>query len=132
MTEKNIPKRRIVKSPKSDKPKYEVSETVVVPKLDMLLNDATAIIGAELSRYLSKTSRGITLDLKEARAVQGYMETLVKLSRESREAARAHDLSNLNDDELAQLAQQVLGKELKPKVINSEKAKPPQPEKDTE
>ena len=88
-------------------------DITVVPTLDGLMNDALSIIGAELGQYKSKTKRGITLDLKEARAVQGYMETLVKLSRENREQARSEALEGLSDADLAQLADEVLQKDSK-------------------
>jgi hypothetical protein len=100
------PRRRIVMPPdKTPKPELEVT---VVPTLESLMSDAMSIIGSELSRYRQKTSRGVTLDLKEARAVQSYMESLVKLSKEDRERSRAEDLPNLSDEELKQLASEVL------------------------
>lgn len=97
-------RRKIVLPQKTN----QIDEVTVVPTLDALMNDAMSIIGAELTRYKQKSNRGVTLDLKESRAVQGYMETLVKLSRESREQARADDLSQLTDEELLQLASQVV------------------------
>jgi len=120
MTEKKDTKRRLIKPQKT-----EVVQ--VVPGVDALMNDALSIISSELSKYKSKSVRGITLDLKEARVVQGYIESLAKLKKEEREAARQHDLSNLTDEELAQLAGEVLGKHVKPKVINTEdkKVEPP-------
>ncbi len=95
-------RRRIIVP--SHKPQDNVT---VVPQLDALMNDALSIIGAELAQYRSKTKRGVTLDLKEARAVQGYLDTMVKLSKEHREAARAADLADLTDEELLQLATQL-------------------------
>ena len=79
--------------------------------LENLVNDALSIIRNELSVYRSKTDKGITLDLKEARAIQGYMDSLVKMSRESREAAeqqRVELLEQLSDDELLELAKKQL------------------------
>ena len=86
----------------------EIDQVTVVPTLESLMSDALAIIGNELARYRSKSSRGVTLELKEARAVQSYMEALVKLSREDRERARAEDLTNLSDEELMTLANEVI------------------------
>lgn len=120
--------------PKDDKSKnikYEDEEgrtlrriipqaVVVVPTVDRLMNDALSIIGSELACYKSKASKGIRLELKEANAVQGYIETLIKLNRETREAARMHDLSNLSDEELSKLAHEVLNRDIKPKVLNAE------------
>ena len=92
-------------------------EVSVLPSLSALLDDAKSIIGAELAQYRHKVKRGATLDLKEARAVQGYMETLVKLSKEEREAARSEDLSSLSNEELLQLATSLTNKSL-PKPTN--------------
>jgi len=80
----------------------------VIPSIETLMNDALSIIGSELASYKRKTKSGITLELKEARSVQGYMDTLIKLSKENREQIRAEDLSNLSDEELKQLATKLL------------------------
>lgn len=103
------PKRIIV----SPKPRHlEISaEAMVIPALDGLLNDSLTIIGNELARYRAKSARGASLELKEARAVQGYMKTLVELSRESREQSRHEDLSSMSNQELLELAQKELNGE---------------------
>ena len=80
----------------------------VIPATELLLHDAKAIIGAELAHYRSKAVRGVTLDPKEARIVQGYLESLVKIQREEREIAETQDLSALSDSELMHLAKRVL------------------------
>lgn len=99
------PRKRIILP--SDK-RGQIDPPTIVPTLESLLSDALSIIGGELAQYRSKSKRGVTLDLKEARAVQGYMEALIKLSREDRERARSEDLTNLSDEELRQLATEVL------------------------
>lgn len=102
MTDETIkPKRRIVMPEKKNQ--IEQSDVVVVPSLNTLMNDALSIIGCELAQYRAKTARGITLDLKEARVIANYMDTLTRASKESREQARAEDLSELSDEELIQL-----------------------------
>ena len=102
MTEQKTNKRRIVM------PKREEAKVQVINDTDLLLNDAKIIIAAELAKYRAKTSRGVSLDLKEARVIQGYLDSLTKLQKEEREQARASDLSNLSDEELKQLAVEVL------------------------
>lgn len=102
MTEKKS--KRIVLPPK----RGEVSEVTVVPTLTSLMDDGLSIIGSELARYRAKSSRGVTLDLKEARIVAQYLKAIVDLSKEDRERARAEDLANLTDEELRQLATEVL------------------------
>ena len=104
MTE-NKPKR-IILPPKKKTVTLETSS--VIPATELLLHDAKAIIGAELAHYRSKAVRGVTLDPKEARIVQGYLESLVKIQREEREIAEPQDLSALSDVELMHLAKRVL------------------------
>lgn len=105
-------KRRIILPKKTNQ--VEPSEVVYVPTIERLLEDALSIIGCELAQYKSKSKKGITLDLKEARIVQGYVDSLTKAQKESREQARAHDLSNLSNEELLQLATELAGKKSLP------------------
>lgn len=99
------PKKRIILPKKTNQ--VEPKDVVVVPTLNSLMNDALSIIGAELAQYRSKTSRGVTLDLREARVIANYMDTLTRASKESREQARAEDLADLSNEELLQLASQI-------------------------
>ena len=81
--------KRILLPPKKRTVTLETSS--VIPATELLLHDAKAIIGAELAHYRSKAVRGVTLDPKEARIVQGYLESLVKIQREEREIAETQD-----------------------------------------
>ena len=98
--------KRILLPPKKRSVTLETSS--IIPATELLLHDAKAIIGAELAHYRSKAVRGVTLDPKEARIVQGYLESLVKIQREEREIAETQDLSALSDTELMHLAKRVL------------------------
>ena len=98
--------KRIILPPKKRSVTLETSS--IIPATELLLHDAKAIIGAELAHYRSKAVRGVTLDPKEARIVQGYLESLVKIQREEREIAETQDLSALSDVELMHLAKRVL------------------------
>ena len=98
--------KRIILPPKKKTVTLETSS--IIPATELLLHDAKAIIGAELAHYRSKAVRGVTLDPKEARIVQGYLESLVKIQREEREIAETQDLSALSDSELMHLAKKVL------------------------
>ena len=98
--------KRIILPPKKRSVTLESSS--IIPATELLLHDAKAIIGAELAHYRSKAVRGVTLDPKEARIVQGYLESLVKIQREEREIAETQDLSALSDTELMHLAKRVL------------------------
>ena len=104
MTDENP--KRILLPPKKRSVTLETSS--IIPATELLLHDAKAIIGAELAHYRSKAVRGVTLDPKEARIVQGYLESLVKIQREEREIAETQDLSALSDTELMHLAKRVL------------------------
>ena len=106
MTQDKTEPRRILLPPKKKKVTLETSS--IIPATELLLHDAKAIIGAELAHYRSKAVRGVTLDPKEARIVQGYLESLVKIQREEREMSEAQDLSALSDSELMRLAKRVL------------------------
>ena len=98
--------KRIILPPKK---KQVTLETIsIITATELLLHDAKAIIGADLAHYRSKAVRGVTLDPKEARIVQGYLESLVKIQREEREIAETQDLSTLSDTELLHLAKRVL------------------------
>ena len=98
--------KRIILPPKKRSVTLESSS--IIPATELLLHDAKAIIGAELAHYRSKAVRRVTLDPKEARIVQGYLESLVKIQREEREIAETQDLSALSDVELMRLAKRVL------------------------
>lgn len=98
------------------------AETVVIPSLQSLISDAMAIMGSELAQYRSKTKRGITLDLKEARVVTGYLDALTRCSKEAREQARAEDLADLSDEELMQLATQLAKTAKLPKSNEADEA----------
>ena len=96
--------RRLIMPDKS----RQVKDPILVPALETLVTDAVSIIGSELARYRLKTSRGVSLDVKEARVVRDYVEALCKLTKEAREQARAEDLSNLTNEELLQLASRLV------------------------
>ena len=101
-------KKRIVLPPK--KSKLDLKESNIIPATEILLHDAKAILGAELAHYRSKVVRGVTLDPREARIVQGYLESLVKIQKEEREQSKDEDLSNLSNEDLLKLAASVLKK----------------------
>lgn len=94
-TRRERPKRTIVPS------NIKVSKA---PALVTLINDALSIIGSELAYYSKKTRNGATLDLKEARAVTSYMDSLLKMSKEARESQKPDQLEHLTDEQLLQIA----------------------------
>ena len=113
--------KRIILPPK--KRTVTLDNSSIIPATELLLHDAKAIIGAELAHYRSKAVRGITLDPKEARIVQGYLESLVKIQREEREIAGTQDLSTLSDIELLHLAKRVLETNNRKTIDKNERSK---------
>jgi hypothetical protein len=121
MTQDKTEPRRIILPSKKKKVTLETSS--IIPATELLLHDAKAIIGAELAHYRSKAVRGVTLDPKEARIVQGYLESLVKIQREEREISEAQDLSALSDSELMHLAKRVLSNNNNKTIDKNERSK---------
>ena len=121
MTQDKTEPRRIILPSKKKKVTLETSS--IIPATELLLHDAKAIIGAELAHYRSKAVRGVTLDPKEARIVQGYLESLVKIQREEREMSEAQDLSALSDVELLRLAKRVLENNNNKTIDKNERSK---------
>ena len=119
MTQDKTEPKRIILPPKKRRVSLETSS--IIPATELLLHDAKAIIGAELAHYRSKAVRGVTLDPNEARIVQGYLESLVKIQREEREMAEAQDLSTLSDTELLHLAKRVLESNNKKTISKNER-----------
>jgi hypothetical protein len=93
-------KRRII-PPKS---KIEASNIVLMPNVQSLLSDALMVIQTEVARFSGKARKGISLDLREARVLQGYIKALVELSKEAREREKNTDLSEMTPEELLELA----------------------------
>ena len=121
MTQDKTEPRRIILPSKKKKVTLETSS--IIPATELLLHDAKAIIGAELAHYRSKAVRGVTLDPKEARIVQGYLESLVKIQREEREISEAQDVSALSDVELLRLAKRVLENNNNKTIDKNERSK---------
>ena len=109
------PNVNVVKQPVE--PVKSSTITIVIPTVDKLLGDALSIISHELTHYKIKVSKGLVLDQRESRSVQGYMETLVKLSREAREAQKQHDLSSLTDEEISKLAEEIVQSKVMPNKL---------------
>jgi len=78
---------------------------MVTPSTDALIADAFQVIQSEIVKFANKTRQGKSLDLAEARVLQGYLKCLVEISREGRERDKETDLSNLTNEELATLVQ---------------------------
>lgn len=84
------------------------SELVVLPGVEHLLIDALSIIETELVRFKYTVNTGKSLNTAEAKTLQGYIRSLVDLSREGRERAKQEDPSKLSNEELVALMQQLV------------------------
>lgn len=102
MSEQKKPKRIIVPTKRGD-----ITDPVVVPTVDALITDGLSIIGGELAQLRAKIKRGVTLSKNESVALRGYLDSLVKLSKEMREQARSEDLTNMSDEELLKMLAEV-------------------------
>ena len=81
----------------------QASGTILIPSIDQLLTDALAIMGNEMARMRSKSNKPTgSLGPQDAKILQGYIKSIVELSKESRERDRGDDLSDMEDGELIQ------------------------------
>lgn len=102
----NSPSRRIISTSNNS--------VVLVPAVDNLIADALQIIELELVKFKTKVKQGRSLDLKEGRLLNGYIKSMVELSKEDRERGKDADLSKLTTEEMIQLLQASLQKEALP------------------
>jgi hypothetical protein len=76
---------------------------ILVPSVEGMISDALDTIQTEIARYKAKVERGIPLNPIEAKVMQGYIKSLVELSKEERERAKEADLSDLTLEQLVEL-----------------------------
>ena len=74
------------------------------------LDDALSVITTEIIKFKSKVNKGLSLNLQEARVLQGYIKSLVDLSKESRERNDSMDLASMSDTEITKLVEAMLKK----------------------
>lgn len=73
------------------------------PSVDSMMADALGVIQLEITKFKTKVAQGRSLDSREAKTLQGYIKSLVELSREDRERLKEQDLSALSTEELLAL-----------------------------
>lgn len=82
------------------------SSVLLIPSVDGMLSDALSIVGVELAKLKRRSDTLTSLDTKDAKILQGYIKSLVDLSKESRERDKEDgDLEKLTDQELIALLQ---------------------------
>lgn len=75
---------------------------------ESVLDAALTIAATEVTRYQTKVAKGQSLDLKEARVIHGWIDSMLSVLREQREQTRAAKLENMSDEEMYALARKVL------------------------
>lgn len=102
--------RRIVLPHKQ--PKIKEDNVISIDTVNSVLEDAIRVISLEMVKFRGKVNQGYSLSPAEARVFQGYIKSMVDLSKEARERERSDDLSKLSDEEVVLLAKKALmGKE---------------------
>lgn len=91
----------------------------IMPSVDLMIADALLVVQKEVARYKTTVERGHHLNLTEAKILQGYIKSLVDLSKEDRERVKDMDLSNMSTEELIKL----LGEKEVLKALNPAKEK---------
>jgi hypothetical protein len=81
----------------------EQSNPLLWPSVDSMMADALGVIQLEITKFKTKVAQGRSLDSREAKTLQGYIKSLVDLSREDRERLKEQDLSELSTEELLAL-----------------------------
>lgn len=76
---------------------------LIFPSVDGMVADALQVIQLEITKFRTKVASGRSLDSREAKTLQGYIRSLVELSKEDRERAKEADLSKLSTEELIAL-----------------------------
>lgn len=94
----------------------EQKNPLVFPDVDSLMADALHTVQLELIKFKTKVSSGRSLDSREAKTLQGYIKSLVELSKEDRDRNKDVDLGNLTTEELVALLGNKAVKQLTGKV----------------
>ena len=81
----------------------EQSNPLLWPSVDSMMADALGVIQLEITKFKTKVAQGRSLDSREAKTLQGYIKSLVDLSREDRGRLKEQDLSELSTEELLAL-----------------------------
>lgn len=92
------------------RPISKVSEITEVPPVEGILAKTISTIANEITK-LHNRSHVAALSDREAKVLQGYVKSLVDLSREQRERDKANDMSDMSYEELLEFAKQIISKQ---------------------
>lgn len=96
----------------AQRPQASISTISLVPDAPTLIDDALSVIATEIVKFKAKVGTGKSLDLAEARVLQGYIRSLVELCREQREREDAMDLASKTDAEIVALVDKLRAQKL--------------------
>jgi len=90
--------------------------------LEKLLDKTIHVINKDIERLKGKVDRGALLDPKEGIRIRGYLESLVKVSRERRDAGKKDEerAAKLTNEELFSKAIKLLTPEQLKSVLEKE------------
>jgi Ser-tRNA(Ala) deacylase AlaX len=110
MSDNELKSKRIILNPK--KPTISRSAISLYSPVQQILADALDTVANETLK-LNLKSRSGKLDASDAKMLQGYIKSLVDISKELREVDKQSDVENMSDEELKALAQEFLKKDSK-------------------
>jgi hypothetical protein len=92
------------------------ASVILAPGVENLLGDALRVIELEITRFHHRLQRGQSLTGEDARILQGYIRSLVELSKEKREREKdeAEDLANMSNEDLVALCQKLIAAKEQP------------------
>lgn len=79
------------------------NKPIILTSVEGMIEDALKTIENEIIHYKTKVARGQRLNAMEAKVLQGYVKSLVELSKEDRERQKDADLSDLSTEDLLKL-----------------------------
>ena len=89
-------------------PQRRIAPIIMIqPDVPSMVSDALQVISTEILQFKAKVNKGTHLTTNEARVLQGYIKSLVEISRETRERDDSNDLANVSDEELLKLIEKV-------------------------
>lgn len=87
-------------------------ETTSIPAIQRIMDDAVSIISEQVKRLHIKSYQGIALDANESNILQKYIQMVVSIQRELREAEKDGEalkkLKSMSDAELLEYAQSLI------------------------
>lgn len=104
------PQRRkiIIQKTQETSPIIASDGAEIAPSIPTALSEGLGVIKTELHKFKLK-SRSVAGNLNptDAKTISNYMDILIKLNREAREASKSADLDNLSTEELVKLAKEL-------------------------